>query len=374
MSEKINITNILSFDKIFYHEKRLLEFLDKGDCPPIHIDVGFTDYCNNKCIWCWTQYETGKRGKSMIKTKVLLNFLKQAKNEGLKAITAIGSGEPLLHPKADYLIEEIGKIGLKQGMYTNGILLGKNNFETILRNLTFLRVSLDAATPRTHLKLHRGQKGDFQRVINGIESLVQNRENKSPTIGVQFVTSQYNIDESIQVAKLTREIGVDYIAYKPMMKNPLNPKHDKNILTLNNKIKDIFEELKSFSNENFKVYVKEDQFKTIFEQELGKKNYEICLGHRFSPSLYSDGTLWLCCNMGGHPNFDLGNIYDSSFKDIWYGKKREKAIQSINLSKCPSACRLDPLNNILTGLTKEKAKKKTKEAGKPNPKMHPDFI
>jgi len=143
---------------------------------------------------------------------------------------------------------------------------------------------------------------------------------------------------------------------------------------LDGKLKETFEELRSFSNKNFEVYIKEKQFKTVLEQEIGKKDYNVCLGHYFSPSLYSNGTLWLCCNMGGRQEFALGNIYDSSFREIWYGEKRKRAIQSIDLSKCPSACRLDPLNKILDGLTIEEAERKIKEAGELNPEIHPDFI
>jgi MoaA/NifB/PqqE/SkfB family radical SAM enzyme len=307
-------------------------------------------------------------------SKILIDFLKQAKDKGLKAITAIGSGEPLFHPKSDYLIKEIGKIGLKQGMFTNGTLLGEKNFEAILENLTFLRVSLDAATPETHLKLHGGPNEGFQNAIEGLEYLATNRRDKFPTLGIQFITSQYNLDEATKAAKLAKDTGIDYIAFKPLMKNPLNSKHDKNVLVLNNELIDTFEELKEFSDENFKVYVKEEQLEKVLQQEVGKKDYDVCLGHPISPSLYGDGTLWLCCNIAGHPGFNLGNIYESSFEKIWNSEKREKAIQSIDLSKCPSACRLNPLNEILYGLTIKEAEKKIKEVGEPNPEMHPDFI
>jgi GTP 3',8-cyclase len=367
----------LDFNKVFFHGPRLKQFLKEGDCPPVHMTVGFTGWCNNNCLWC-NAYHFRKKGEKIeIDPDVMVKFLDEASKEGLKAISIVGSGEPLLHSNATDLIYRIAKTGLKQGMYTNGTELTEEKSEAILGTFTFLRVSLDSATSETHHRLHRGplDQDGFSIAVRGLEYLVRNRKGKFPTLGIQFVTSQHNIEEIFMAAQLAKDIGVEYIAYKPMMKNPLNPEHDKNVLVLDDDLRDKFRKLREYSGGRFKVYVKESQF----EETLGRdwnngQNYPVCLGHFFSPSLNADGKLYLCVGMEGRETFTLGNIYTSSFRELWYGPKRKESIASINLGNCPSACRQDPLSKILYGLTLEEAEKRIAEAGFPDPEMHPDFL
>ena len=43
----------------------------------------------------------------------------------------------------------------------------------------------------------------------------------------------------------------------------------------------------------------------------------------------------------------MGNVYESSFQDIWSSQRRQECLRKIDLFKCPSGCRLDPLNKVL---------------------------
>jgi radical SAM protein with 4Fe4S-binding SPASM domain len=371
MGQEINRYN---FNKIFYHKERLLTFLKSGNSTPIHLTIGFTGYCNHRCLWCTAEYVHSKKLKIEIDPKVLLKFLKEAYDNGLKSLTIVGSGEPLLHPNAGYLIEEISKLGLKIGLFTNGVYINRY-YPEILKNLTFIRVSFDAATKETHYNLHRGQKSDFDNIINNLKYLVKNRKEKRPTLGLQFVTGQHNINEALLAVKLAKEIGIDYIAYKPMMKNPLNPSHDKNILQLDDNLRKILSDIKRYETEDFQVYVKVEQFKEVLTKIWNNAlDYPICLGHNFNGYIDSDGTFYICTEKAGNLDFSFGSIYNLSFEEMWYGEKRKKIIQSIDLKKCRAACREDPINKILYGLTEEEVEKKTNEIGNPTPDIHPDFI
>ena len=54
----------------------------------------------------------------------------------------------------------------------------------------------------------------------------------------------------------------------------------------------------------------------------------------------------MCGNLKGR-GFTLGNIYKSTFKEIWNSSHRQSCMNKIDLNKCPAGCKLDPLNKVL---------------------------
>lgn len=374
--------NRLSFGKIFFHIDHLHRFLTTGDTYPVHITIGLTDYCNHNCVWCYSAYSThvgyivddggtlvevDKRKKDLVIDKdVLLDFLRQAKEKGLKAVSVVGSGEPLLHPQSTAILEEIGKMGVDFGIYSNGSKISDRQIKVITNYGTFFRFSVDAAEWKTYAKLHRGV-ANLDETFNNIRRLLGARRKKGkrlPTIGAQYLVSQLNDGEILKFAELMRDIGVDYVAYKPMMSNPINIDRVQNKL----RFKDVLpklEKVQKYETEAFKVYSKIEQFRDCLagRQYNGTVYYSQCLGHAFSPSLYANGNLYLCVNMEGRKEFILGNIYQSTFKEIWHSEQRKQAIKKIDLHhKCPAACRMDPLNKILW------------EVIHPDPETHPNFL
>src|SRR3989344_6071862 len=241
--------------------------------------------------------------------------------------------------------------------------------------MDFVRLSLDTATSDRHQDLHGAPKGHFEKAIRGLEYLVKNRKGKFPILGAQIVTSQYNLDQTRDAVMLAKGIGLNYIAFKPMMKNYLNPTHDMNALEMNDELVAHFKSLADLSSEDFRVYTKELQFKELLGRYWNDGlDYNVCLAHRFTPYLDSDGTLQLCVGHAGEAEHVFGNIYEQSFKEIWKSDKRQKVIDAIDLHKCRSACREDPLNKVLWGLTKDEAEKRISAAGIPNPEINPNFV
>lgn len=373
----------LSFKKIFFHVDRLNDYLKTGDSFPIHLVLGFTDFCNQDCIYCYTAYSTHnnlimeengeiiKLNKStesrMIKPEVLLTFLKDAKDKGLKAVTIVGSGESLLHPDAAYMLRSIGEMGIDFGIFSNGQILNNELLDVIATYGTFFRFSLDAADPVIHKKM-RGRNSNFDQVITNMRRLLHRRSEMGkalPTIGAQFVVCQINYESMIPFAKMMKEIGIDYITFKPLYKNPLNEDRISNTLTVEEAL-DKLTIIKGFESERFRIYDKEgEQFISAWGDQAnnGGEYYKKCMAHQFSPVIYGNGDMYLCLNLGGHKEFMIGNIYENTIEDIWSSQQRKKAISSIDLvNKCPARCKLDPLNKILWDITH------------PDPEVHPNFF
>lgn len=353
----------LGAEKIIYNAERLIDIKTNGDTYPVHMVIGVTDYCNHKCIFCNTEYATADLSRiHSIERKTLMRFLREAQNTGLKAVTICGSGEPLIYPQIEQLLYEIHSLGLDIGIFTNGSKLTKSIRKAILETCTFVRCSINASNSLEHEIVHR-VKNEFEKIVNNVQLLVDEKKqigNDLPTIGTQFVFYEDNYKSILNATKLWKQIGVDYFEIKPLIEGE-GSSVGTTVFSAKNKkaVKEQMELAKKLEEPSFHVYTKYGQYLNTISEKI--RNYRVCYGHALDPSLWSDGNLYLCSNHE-HEDDIIGNIYESSFEEIWNGEKRKKRIQKINVDTCPRGCRCDLLNEIIWDYLH------------PNTLIHPNFI
>ncbi len=355
--------NRLSAEKIIYSADRLIDIKNTGDAYPVHMVVGVTDYCCHKCIFCNTEFATADKSRvNAIDSEVLLRFLKEAQNAGLKAVTICGSGEPLIHPDIEKILYGIHETGLEIGIFTNASHMKENIRKAILETCTFVRCSVNASNSMEHEIVHQ-VKNDFENVINNIRKLVEEKKEAGkilPTIGTQFVFYEENYSSIVAAARMWKDIGVDYFEIKPLIEgegsavgSKVFPAKDREM------VKKLMEAAKAEETESYQVYTKYGQYLNTLSEEPRK--YRRCYGHALDPNLWSDGNMFICSNQE-HEKDIIGNIYEESFMEIWHGEKRKKRIQQINVDACPRGCRCDPINEKIWDYLY------------PDLEMHPYFI
>lgn len=338
----------LGAEKVIYHADRLIDIKNTGDAYPVHMTIGVTDYCCHSCIFCYTEFATEDTSRiHSIDKNTLLKFLQEAKNVGLKAVTICGSGEPLIYPDIEGLLYELHEMGLEIGIFTNASRMTYSIRKAILETCTFLRCSVNASNSREHEMIHR-VKNDFDNVVGNIRSLVKEKEQSGqrlPTIGTQFVFYDQNYHSIYKAAELWKDIGVDYFEIKPLIAgagNAVNvtvfPASDTAAVL------EQMKRAKELEDESFQVYAKCEQY--LNTMSLRDRKYKVCYGHALVPNLWSDGNLYICNNQE-HANDIIGNIYESSFMEIWHGDRRKRRIQQIQVDKCPRGCRCDDLNDYI---------------------------
>jgi len=355
--------NILDAHKIYYHAEALQEIKATGNTYPIHIQIGLTSYCNHRCLFCYASSIAEDSSKTdIIDSDALLHFLQDAKDKGLKAVTIVGAGEPLLHPNVTDILYGIHRIGLDIGIYTNGSKLKGEIAKAVLATCTFVRISINAASSDEHERVH-SVKGQFEGIVENVRDLarIKQENNQSfPTIGAQFVFFKDNYGSMQDAAKLWKEVGIDYIAFKPLIGSDDHNSYNGKAEPVNDAL-NVIKHMKmalSEETERFKVYGKYEQYE---HTKLKERLYKVCYGHNIDTNLLSDGNLTLCCNLFSEEWY-LGNIYEESFDDIWDGERRKRIVNSINLKVCPKACRCDPVNEVIWDFCH------------PSPEVHPNFV
>jgi radical SAM protein with 4Fe4S-binding SPASM domain len=225
--------------------------------------------------------------------------------------------------------------------------------DEVLPHLTWIKVSIDAAKADTYAKIHRTRSEDFGKVIKNMTHASKMRKNNGYhcTLGMQIVLLPDNYKEVVLLAKKASAIGMDYLVVKPYSQHPLSKtKIFKNIKY--GRYLDLSEKLKKLNNEHFNVVFR---MNTMKKWDDAERNYKHCLALPFWAYIDSGGNVYACSIYLTKNKFCLGNIYKSSFKEIWESKKRDDlvcwAAKELNTAKCRVNCRMDEVNRYLWDLT-----------------------
>ncbi len=338
--------------KLMYHPKRVKEWLEKEDCFPIYVEIGPTNKCNHRCIFCsldWLEHSTQEIDKT-----VMISALKDMAKSGVKSVMFAGEGEPLLHKDITLFVKTAKDNGMDVSITTNGVAFTKEKMEQCLPNLSWIRFSINAGSPKTYSLIHRTRLTDFEKVIENIKQAVRfrNENGLKTTISTQLVMLPKNIKEIEKLAKTLKEIGADNLQLKPYSHHP----NTKNLFFLKKSKYDKMEKMKRLNSDNFEILFRKATIKRLKEGIT----YPKCYGLSFFTLIDSKGNVFPCNRFYNNEKFNYGNIYQQRFSDIWHGKKRKEILKKIKTAECGKGCRLDVINKYLKRLK--------------NPHPHDNFI
>jgi len=114
-------------------------FLSDGakELRPVHISWYPTNECNLNCKFCSCSNRDRKLTMDIF---TAINVIHDFADLGCKAVSISGGGEPLCHPHLADMIAEFHGCGIKIGLVTNGMLLGRLDRKT-LDMLAWCRIS-----------------------------------------------------------------------------------------------------------------------------------------------------------------------------------------------------------------------------------------
>lgn len=345
-----------------FHPKRVSEWLSGKNIYPLYAEISPSGTCNHRCTYCALDFMEYK--KVFLDTALLKERLAELANLGLKSVMYAGEGEPLLHKHIADIVEYTKSAGIDVALTTNGSLLNNDIAESIISNSSWIKVSINGATKETYSKIHgiNPKSKSFENVIANMAhaSDVRNTKGHKCALGMQLLLLPDNAHEVEPLAKLARDIGMDYLVVKPYSQHPLS----KTSLYSDIKYDDylqLSQELEKHNSEHFKVVFRVD---TMKNWDKGEHTYKTCQALPFWSYIDASGGVWGCSVYLTDERFYYGNINDLSFEDIWQGDKRRASLNYIrdelDTSACRVNCRMDKINGYLRELT--------------NPSEHVNFI
>jgi len=366
---------VLDGHKLMFHLDRVKSWLNGERIAPITIDCSLTRACTYRCVYCYGLLQS-QIVERPIPREAILNFLDDAAEIGVKAISFVSDGESTCSP---YLYEAIlhgHKNGLSMALGTNGYLLKDDKLEEILPALTYLRFNISAGEPGRYAEIHGCKVEAFHKVCNTIKKAMEIKKKKTldVTIGMQMVFLPSFADQVMPLVHLGKKLGVDYLVIKHCSDD------EEGSLGVNykeyEKLKDLLQEAESHSDENYLVKAK---WSKIMSE--GKRVYPQCFGPPFIVQFSGSGLVAPCGMFFNdkYKKYHIGNIIDQRFKDIWKSDRYWEVMDLIASDKfdarkdCGCLCLQHKVNEFLWGLKQGNIKLEDIKVQDKKP-MHINFI
>ncbi len=333
--------------KLLYHIPRVNKWLQGKNIYPVYMEISPSGACNHRCTFCGLDFMEYK--SRYLDANVLMERITEMRKLGLKSIMYAGEGEPFLHKRMVEIISQTKKSGIDVATTTNAVLFNKSRAGAVLGDMEWIKVSINAGTAETYSAVHNTKAADFDRVIENmsVASKIRRDNNYNCTLGMQMLLLPENTLEAAALSRIARDIGMDYLVIKP---------YSQHLLSKTSRYRDIqygdhihlAKELAKFNTDRFSVIFRTQ---TMKKWDEGKRNYKRCLALPFWSYMDAGGSIWGCSVYLGDSRFYYGNIYDSSFKDIWEGEKRQKSLhwmqEELDTTQCRINCRMDEINRYL---------------------------
>jgi len=333
--------------KILHYSDRLQPLIYDGKIPePAMVSFDFANPCDHRCVWCsWTKHRREEGG--FLQPDMFESAISDCVSMGVQGFEVCGGGEALLNPHAHKYIAILGSIG-KLLLITNGSRLTK---EDAFWSKT-IRVSLDAATPETHMKLH--QSNDFEQILDNVQTATE-----VTRVGLGFLIHPDNYTEIPAFAELAKELGCEFAHIRPCYTDYpeirdvigydwfewiQQPNIESLFVTTNlDTVAGLIHKAKQLETDDFKVYA------TLYKTKPKKDwTFKKCYAPYLNPQITPSGGVWICCEQRGVPDSLIGVIgVDGGLKDIWLSDRHRELMETRPNDLCYAKCKFRGYNKAI---------------------------
>ncbi|MBF0398987.1 MAG: radical SAM protein [Desulfobacterales bacterium] len=288
----------------------------------VHVNLQLLYECNFKCTIC-DFWKDEYKNKSILTLNQIERINLKLKEIGPQVIS-IGGGEPLLHKD----IVKIAKI------------LSKNNFAVMICNGWYMTpeiahalfnagmyeisISVDYADPLKHDK-QRGKSGAFDRAVNALRILNENRVYPYQRVHMISVIMDDNVCEIEPLIKLSKKLGVTYLVtlYSDNRGKKVKRAPDLDIGKYLLKLKKKYPEFVALRG-----------YLGRFTEAIENNGIYPCYGGKNLINIDSQGNVTFCID---HLEKPAGNILNDDMSDIIMSLKNQMGKN--NCIGCWTSCR-----------------------------------
>lgn len=344
---------ILDGTKIQWHQDRVDAWMRGERIAPITIDMALNRTCNYACKFCYAILQENQRYE--ITKDVITRFMDDAAEIGVKGVSLVSDGESTLNPHFIHAVQYGASKGLSMAVGSNAYLLDEEKIRALLPGLTYFRVNITAGEPERYKQIMGVRDGFFERVCENIRTMarVKKEQGLTCTIGMQMVLMPEFEDQIMPLAKLTLDLGADYLVIKHCSDNEdgaLGVDYDGY-----EKMYDKLRAAEAMSTPATQISAKWSKI-----GDKGKRTYQRCYGPPFLLQISGSGLVAPCGMLFNeqYKKFHIGNIVKESFKEMVRGDRYWEVIDylaSDNFnaqSMCGSLCLQHKVNEALDAVKK----------------------
>ena len=303
--------------------ERVAEWMRIGETrAPIVVDFDLTNRCPHNCPACPGEWRSDPTAQMSYDDAI--DWLWQFAAMDCKAVSFGGGGDPLAHPECVEIIEAARDLGMSVGIITNGAIMSDSQAKRLSMIASWIRVSLDARGPDRWAEIHGVKPDQFDQVLRNIERLAHVKARRA-VIGVGFLTNKDSIEEIVPAANLARDLGADYIQYRPFNYDQFDARPQIN------------EASARYATDNFAVLASIPKY-GLMGTEKWQKPYKRCHFHHFGAVVTAHGNMHICCDLKSSFG-KYGSLKENRVEELWHSREKRDVAAAIDVSKCPPFCR-----------------------------------
>lgn len=200
--------------KIYPVLKKLTDF-------PTYLHIEPVSYCNLRCPKCFQADSTFTKPAYMgyMDVNLFKKIIDEAVDAGCKFLTMASRGEPLLHPKFGKIMEYTKGKFFDLKLDTNAMPITEEKSHQLLQNgVTELVFSVDTFDKDEYKKITK--HGDFERVVKNIKRFHEIRRREYPKSKCKTRVSAVLYTDDFNVKNFLKFWGaiVDHVACVPLLK------------------------------------------------------------------------------------------------------------------------------------------------------------
>jgi MoaA/NifB/PqqE/SkfB family radical SAM enzyme len=308
--------------KIFRWADRVIEYAAKGAAKPVHLALHITNRCPHDCPEC-----NGGRKHSPnaeLPKDVAIRVARDARELGVKAVSFGGGGDPLAHPDFAEIARAIARMGLSVGVMSNGAILRDADLDVLATEVTWVRISLDAASESGYRQTH----GPNARLDVTLDHLVKiaGWPNRKASVGASYLTSEAHVADIPAAIGLAAGAGADYIIFRP---------YDGDLYDASEVI------AKAERPTSIQVVAHYERI------AIPTRSYVRCHGMHFIIEVAPDGNVYPCCHWKDRGRLIYGNVLEQSLCDIFHSRTFALVAGAAVDGLCPIPCRNHILNETI---------------------------
>lgn len=333
--------SVYSSLKFLHHPNRLAVLREGKQIAPVHAQIVISDLCSHSCSFCSYRWEgnvsnqlfhvLGQDGKKnhnparFIPFEKICEIVDDFVAMDVKAVQFTGGGEPTLHPRHHDAFKYALDSGREISLVTHGVLLKPETIRTLTR-ATWVRVSLDAGTPKTYASVRRVAESQFHKATDNIRALCAAKT--STVIGVGFVVTKDNWKEVVQAAELAKELGADNMRISAVFQ-PDGADYFKGFYEAAATQCKIAE---SVSDEQFRVV---NMFgNRLDDLSLGSPDYPRCGYMQWTTYIGGDLNVYRCCTTSYNSQGLIGSLKNQRFAELWNSQAKQDDFNRFDARTC----------------------------------------
>jgi hypothetical protein len=200
---------ILDGTKMAWHLDRVRAWERGERIAPITIDMALTRACTTRATSATRCLQENDR--QTITKDVIVNFLDDCAEIGVKGISLVSDGESTISPVFVDAVVHGSEVGLSMACGTNGFIFNRRKLEEVLPHLTYLRINISAGERKRYAEIMGVRSGSI-RWSRTSATWWTSRSASLPVTSAQMVGPLRRPDHA--AGRLGRAFAPDYLVIK----------------------------------------------------------------------------------------------------------------------------------------------------------------